>query len=114
MVWGAGERNWAAGTQYTVSKDGWMAMGPGARGLGGREGMAWHAWMRRSVLHCLLGFWVGDMGMDSWCGRVARVCGSLESGGGWGGRRGEGPPISWWSAWGERAVIGLPGPGGRR
>lgn len=31
-------------------------------------------------------------------------CGGVD-----GGERGEGATISWWSAWGERAVIGLRG-----
>lgn len=45
--------------------------------------------------------------MDSWgcVGVGVWVSGSLVDG----GTRGEGRTISWWSAWGERAVIGLRG-----
>lgn len=73
--------------------------GHGARGLG-----AWHAWMRRSVLHCLLGLWVGGHGYGLLGSRGVVVW----ERGGW-GERGEGATISWWSAWGERAVIGFRG-----
>lgn len=50
-----------------------------------------------------------NMGMDSW--GVVWECGNLVVDGGKRERRGV-EIISWWSAWGERCVIGFWGPGG--